>query len=92
VFETKEGKGRRLDGWSTHPLQQVAVEEQHSCLLGRDVQLEGCQSLVYFPPKLLRVFPVLEHRYEIVAIPGQLRPFSAGLLEAPFKPQIQDVV
>jgi len=92
VLETEEGKGRRLGRRSTRTLQQVVVEEQHSRLFWRDVQLEGCQSLLYFPPKPLGVFPVLEHRYEVVAIPGQLRPFSAGLLEAPFKPQIQDVV
>ena len=61
-------------------LQQVAVEEQHSCLLWRDVQLEGCQSLFHFLPKPLGVFPVLEHRYEVVAIPGQLRPFRQVFL------------
>jgi len=92
VLETKEGEGRRFDRRSIRPMQQVAVEEQHCRLLGRDVQLEGCQSLFHFPPKPLRVLPILECRYEVVAVPGQLRPSSASLLEAPFKPQVQDVV
>src|SRR5437879_2575110 len=35
---------------------------------------------------------VLERRHEVVGVPGELRPSSAALLEAPFKPQVQDVV
>jgi hypothetical protein len=92
VLEAKEGKGRRFDRRSTRSMQQAAVEAQHRRLLGRDVQLEGRQSLFYFPSKSLGVFSVLERRHEVVGVSGELRPSSAALLEAPFKPQVQDVV
>jgi hypothetical protein len=92
VLETKEGKGRRFDLRSTRPMQQAAVKAQHSRLLRRDVQLEGRQPLFHFPPKSLRVFSVLERRHEVVGVPGEFRPFSAVPLEAPFKPQVQDIV
>jgi hypothetical protein len=90
VLETKERKSRRLDLRSTCPTQKVAVKEQHRRLLWRDVQLESRQSFFYFPSKPLRVLPILERRYEV--IPDELCPFSASLPEAPFKPQVQDVV
>src|SRR3954465_4194950 len=86
VRETKEGEGRRLDRRSARPMQQVAVEVQHCGLLWRDVQLEGRQPLLYFLSKALCVFPILKRRHEVVAVPGEFRPASATLLEAPFKP------
>jgi hypothetical protein len=73
-------------------MQQAAVKAQHRRLLRRDVQLEGRRSLFYFLSKSLRVFSVPERCHEVVGVPGEFRPSWAALFEAPFKPQVQDVV
>jgi hypothetical protein len=92
VLETKEGKGLWFDRRSTRSMQQVAVKAQHRRLLRRDLEAKGRQPLFHFPPKSLRIIPILKRCHEVVAVPGQLCPFSAGLLKAPFKPQVQNVV
>ena len=91
--KTKEGEGARpLSRSPCTTVQQAAVEAQHGCLFGHDPQPEGCQSLVQFLAKSLSVFAVLERRYKVVSEPRELSIALAGLPEASFEPQVQDVV
>ena len=90
--ETKEGEGCRVDRRSAFPMQQVAVEAQQRRLFGRDVQSEGRQQLFHFLTKTHRIRVVLERRYKVVREARQLRVASAGFLEPPLEPQVQNVV
>src|SRR5262249_49943252 len=93
VGEAKEGEAARFLSRSPLPtLQQAAVAVQHCRLLRHDPQPEGCESLVHLLPKSLGVFAVLERGYVVVSEPREFCVTSAGLSEASFEPQVEDIV
>jgi hypothetical protein len=88
VDKAKEGEGRWLLGRAPTPLQQATVEVPNGCLLGRDAQPEGGESLLHFLSESRGVLVVAEHGYEVVSEPCQPSVAPAALLEASFEPQV----
>jgi len=92
VGEAKEGEGRRLLDQTARSSQQAGVEVQQRCLLGRDAQPEGDESLIHFTAEACRLIVVVERRYVVIREARQFSVASAGLFEPPLEPQVEDVV